>query len=127
MKKLFHAILLATLAVAVGLHWPVIQGAAWIGMFVRFSQQHSLRQSAVLTFGGENPCRYCRFVQAHAQPETRDSPKMAPEIRLFDLFPAEIAELPVPVEADADDRVDLSGMSAQRTGRPMVPPPRAET
>ena len=56
------AIVLA-LCFSVGLQWVVLQGIAWTGMMIKFSQQDSIAEAVSKTFDGEHPCPLCKAVQ----------------------------------------------------------------
>ena len=63
-QTLARTCLLAALLTSVGLHWMVVQSAAWAGMLVSFSRQDSLLEAVSKTFDGEHPCEYCMLVDA---------------------------------------------------------------
>ncbi len=56
------AVVLA-LCLSVGLQWVVLQGIAWTGMMIKFSQQDSLAEAVSKTFDGEHPCPLCKAVK----------------------------------------------------------------
>lgn len=57
-----RAVVLA-LCLSVGLQWVVLQGIAWTGMMIKFSQQDSLAEAVSKTFDGEHPCPLCNAVK----------------------------------------------------------------
>jgi hypothetical protein len=52
------------LSLAIGLQWTALQSVAWVGMFLRFSSEGSLRQAVVKTFDGSHLCPICKLVRA---------------------------------------------------------------
>ena len=51
------------LTLSLGAHWALLQGAAWLGMMVTYSQEADFSEAFEKTFDGEHPCKICDFVQ----------------------------------------------------------------
>ena len=53
--------------------YSILQGYAWIGMLVSYSQQDGIVQAAKDTFSGERPCKLCcKIAQERQQEQTKD-------------------------------------------------------
>ena len=61
------------LALALGLHWSLLQTVAWVGMAVQFSKSDTLTTAISKTFDGQHPCSLCKVVKSGRQES--DSPK----------------------------------------------------
>ncbi len=64
MTRIAKWLVVAALALTLGLHWAALQSAAWVGMAVAFAQQDSLGIALNKTFDGQHPCQLCKFVEA---------------------------------------------------------------
>lgn len=63
MKTAARCLLVAALMTSIGLHWAVLQSAAWVGMAVAYSvERGSVVQGLSDTFDGEHPCPLCQAV-----------------------------------------------------------------
>jgi hypothetical protein len=121
MRRLSRWLLVMTLSLSIGLQWVVVQGAAWVGMIVSYSQQSSFSRSLKMTFDGRHPCNFCRAAQKGESTQTkRDADESrgklvlaAPEAESF-VFSTEAADChPAPVIP-----------AVRRSQRPPAPPPR---
>lgn len=63
MHRAAHWFLVLALSFSMGLHWMLLQSAAWVGMIVTYSHETTLMQGVAMTFDGEHPCRWCRRVE----------------------------------------------------------------
>lgn len=52
------------LVLLLGLHWALLQAAAWTGMVIRYSREAGLRSAIAMTFDGRHPCRLCLAIRA---------------------------------------------------------------
>ena len=71
----------------------LLQLGAWGLMLASYSQQSSLEQAIIETFGGDRPCEICKFIQA-----TDTESKPAPEQKAndnsgFKLLPVQTADI----------------------------------
>ena len=66
-------LLALTLALTIGLHWAVLQSAAWAGMFVSHWRTVPLAAAIQRTFDGKHPCQLCKAVAAGRQSERKAS------------------------------------------------------
>ena len=64
MSRLSQTLVVAALVVSIGLHWAVLQSAAWVGMAVAYTvEKGSLSEGLSDTFDGDHPCPLCMVVQ----------------------------------------------------------------
>lgn len=54
--------MVAALILSLGLHWTVLQSVAWMGMFIRYSQETSFAEAVAMTFDGRHPCKLCQQI-----------------------------------------------------------------
>ena len=122
MVRWVQAVAVVLLTISLGLHWAVLQTAAWAGMLVTYSQDASWQTAVDKTFDGQHPCQLCRLVKtgrsAEKTPETQlKTSKIeacSPVTLVIDLNSPDVSvlvslELPCPVG---------------RTDSPLSPPPR---
>lgn len=121
------AVVLA-LCLCVGAQWIVLQGIAWTGMLIEFSQQGTIAEAVSKTFDGEHPCPLCKAVKQGVEAGQSDNDEQAPggqgkELKLT------LALTVVPKYAfprSAHERWSLKGESAAaRHEEPETPPPQA--
>ncbi|MCC6233360.1 MAG: hypothetical protein IT580_11995 [Verrucomicrobiales bacterium] len=65
---------MALLAVALGLHWAVLQTVAWTRMVLEFSQTAPLPVALSMTFDGRHGCSLCRVIERGRRAEQESSP-----------------------------------------------------
>ena len=61
-----RACLIFALVTSVGLHWAVLQSAAWVTMMVTYSKDATVVEALEKTFDGEHPCPLCKVVEKGA-------------------------------------------------------------
>lgn len=66
MAKLSKLTLVLALMFSIGVHWSLLQSAAWIGMVVTYSSEGSFTEAVSKTFDGSHPCQLCKLVE-HGQ------------------------------------------------------------
>jgi hypothetical protein len=110
------------LVFSIGLHWNLLQVAAWTGMIVKYSQDGSIKSAVEKTFDGEHPCCLCKAVAkgkaSERNPTQEQTKTKKPEMFCSSespTFPPTYHRLPVVMTADG---------SIQFTQIPPVPPPR---
>jgi hypothetical protein len=62
MSRFAQTFIVATLVVSIGLHWVVLQSAAWVGMAVAYSVEKGVMEGLNDTFDGNHPCPLCKAV-----------------------------------------------------------------
>lgn len=78
LRQAARILLVAALMISIGLHWAVLQSAAWAGMIVRYSvQEGSLITGLSQTFDNEHPCPLCCAVRQGTQNEPKCPEKQA--------------------------------------------------
>jgi hypothetical protein len=111
---------------SIGLHWVVLQSAAWAGMIVSYSvREGSLVTGLSQTFDAEHPCALCDAVAFGMKQEKKDSrQKQEPQKKL--LLAIVILERPfIAVPPSQNSKVEMMKMFApERDLRPPFPPPR---
>jgi hypothetical protein len=127
MKTAARCLLVAALMTSIGLHWAVLQSAAWIGMAVAYTvERGSVVQGLNDTFDGEHPCPLCKAVSEGVKegPAT-DGPtpvKPAKELTLA------LVSVPVFVfsAAPPPSWSTTSEAAELRAEAPGAPPPRTQ-
>lgn len=79
MRRIPQALLVIALIISVGGHWALLQGVAWAGMVIRFSQTMTVSEAVEATFDGEHRCRLCRVVEEGRQQEQKSPEIKSPE------------------------------------------------
>ncbi len=75
--------LVLALVLGLGLHWTLLQMAAWTGMVLNYSRDHSLSTAVTMTFSGRHPCPLCTVVKAgRAAEKQRDQESAGSRFRL---------------------------------------------
>jgi hypothetical protein len=125
MKSPFcRACIMLALVLSLGLHWTVLQSAAWVGMVVAYSKDASFGEALEKTFDGEHPCPLCKIVETGSQTDDENDKQTAPaKIKKIDLMLATIEALVVPAP-DAPDYLPHMQHPVSREYAPAVPPPR---
>lgn len=125
MRRFARLVVLLVLSLSLGLHWAVLQTAAWTGMLVGYSRVASFREAWEMTFDGQHPCRLCKFVEAGRAAEQQQEALLP----LHRLEPVPLANAATPViQPNRPARLVQFSPPPQSPGRgdrPPVPPPRA--
>ena len=131
LKKLFQLlfVFLGCLHLAGG-PYSLLQGYAWVGMLVSYSQQDGLLKATKDTFSGEKPCKLCcKIADAKASdPETKDPVAPAPTFPgklIQELLPPRETVMNPPKATDLP-AIDFPGIQfppGSPKARPPVPPP----
>ncbi len=121
-SSLVKIIAVVVLSISLGLHWLVLQTAAWGGMVVRFSQTESLCTAIEKTLDGRHPCQLCRLVQAGRADQSAPT-NIRKLIRLEGCFiSSKVLELPV--VSRLSRIVQLVAPLKSRSEPPFLTPPR---
>ena len=75
MSRLPQILVVAALVVSIGLHWAVLQSAAWIGMAVAYSVEKGVIEGLSDTFDGAHPCPLCKAVDEGKQDKEKTGAK----------------------------------------------------
>lgn len=126
MLRIARALIVTALVISIGLHWAVLQSAAWMSMAVAYTvRTGSVVEGLSDTFDGEHPCPMCSAIKkaTEAPPSDRQAPtQAAKELKLtlglvrvpafiFASFPTAAWSM---ISMTADSRRDP----------PQAPPPR---
>ncbi len=113
------------LVLSLGLHWTVLQSAAWVGMVVAYAKSATLSEALEKTFDGAHPCRLCKIVDSGAKGEgDQNKSDTAAKVKKMDLILASIENLVVPTRT-SPEFLSVSQSPLVRQSAPPVPPPRA--
>ena len=112
------------LVLSLGLHWTVLQSAAWVGMVVAYSKDASIGEALEKTFDGAHPCSLCKMVEAGAKDDDGTGKEaQSAKIKKIDLMLATVEALVVPAP-DGREYLPLMQRPVLRENCPPVPPPR---
>ncbi len=113
--------LVLALSVSIGLPSALLQGVAWMGMIVTFSQKVPIAKAVAMTFDGKHPCKMCQAMQRGESSQKKQDAKQA-------TVKIELAE------PEHDDFIFLSfaphrmnfteRLSGLVPAEPLLPPPR---
>ena len=85
LRRTTRILIVAVLMFSIGLHWVVLQSAAWAGMLVTYTlQEGSLINGVSQTFDNEHPCPFCKAIKKGRQSEKKDT-KQADQKKKIDL------------------------------------------
>lgn len=117
---------LLALVFSLGLHWTVLQSAAWVGMVVSYAKDATIGEALQKTFDGEHPCPLCKKIEAGLKKEQENSKQPKSEAKKkIDLMTMAVAEATILLAtADLSDYRPLDERAEAGTQVPPVPPPR---
>ena len=123
-RKLFALLLVVLLT---GSQWAILQGIAWTGMIISYTQQENIAAGIEKTFDGDHPCSMCRAIdKAKTSPadEQQNGAIQTPPAGRMEALVVESISLRLPDyrtirKTNADD---LQPDSCKL--KPPVPPPR---
>ena len=121
--------LVAALMVSIGLHWAVLQSAAWVGMAVTYTvQTGSVAEGLSNTFDGDHACPLCHMVAEGTKSKAPASDERAPQ-KDGKEFKLTLAIVTVPAfvfgKLPAIHWPTETVHNVVRHERPVAPPPRA--
>jgi hypothetical protein len=124
LRRTTRILIVAALMFSIGLHWVVLQSAAWAGMLVAYTaQEGSLLTGMSQTFDNAHPCPLCSVIKQGKQSEKKDT-KQADQKKKLDLtlgiFSRVVLTPPSPTLSPLPD---FPNGIARRT-KPPSPPPR---
>jgi len=124
LRQLARTLLIATLVFSIGLHWVVLQSAAWVGMLITYSvQQGSLLTGISQTFDNEHPCPLCCAVKKGTRSEKNDT-RQVDQKKKIDLTLPVASSVRLSPPAPRLTRHDVEETGPQLPHRPPFPPPR---
>ncbi len=110
-------------ALALGMHWAVLQTVAWTGMFLGRLPGEAVGVALSRTFDGEHRCRLCEIVRDGRLSERASDDRVAPWPRLEGVWEGGPGEV---VRWAEGERVVFAavGIPPVRHWLPPLPPPR---
>lgn len=75
MRPAARVLTVLLLVLSLGLHWALLQTAAWAGMLVAYAQDGNLQAAITKTFDGEHPCPLCKAIEKGRSEEQRQDRK----------------------------------------------------
>lgn len=128
MKNVARTLLVAALMISIGLHWVVLQSAAWVGMAVAYSMDTgSVIQGISDTFDGEHPCPLCQAVNEGIQKSSGENSSI-PQKKGSDFkICLGLVSVPQFIFAYVPPMVWIrtSNVAESRSKTPDAPPPRS--
>jgi hypothetical protein len=124
LPRLARRVLVLLLCLSLGMHWAVLQGVAWTGMFLANLNQGTVTEAVEKTFDGEHPCPLCLAVKEGQKKEKDDSkPLTAKSVKKFEAVLVTETRLIAP-SAQIRSFPWLVSRFEGRSERPSMPPPR---
>lgn len=109
---------------SLGMHWALLQGVAWTGMFLANLNKVSVTEAVEKTFDGEHPCPLCLAVQEGQKKEKDDTkPLTVKSVKKFEAVLVTKTKLVAP-SAEIRSFLWLVSSFEGRSERPSMPPPR---
>lgn len=131
MSRLPQILVVAALVVSIGLHWAVLQSAAWVGMAVAYSvEKGSLTEGLSDTFDGDHPCPLCKAVKQGQDSESQTEDDQAPTTKSKEVkLTLALVTVPLFVFAPIAPQHWIMTSSDLKTRReePVSPPPQRST
>ncbi len=125
LRSLVRTLLIAALVFSIGLHWVVLQSAAWAGMLITYSvQQGSLLTGISQTFDNEHPCALCGAVRTGTQQEKEDPRQNKETHKKLLLVMAVTERVVLTPPASVILTTTLTQTPLELDLRPLLPPPR---
>lgn len=128
MSRVLHSFLVAVLMISIGLHWAVLQSAAWVGMAVAYSvEKGSVVEGLSDTFDGDHPCPLCKAVEKGVESEKQPKDGQPPPSKTKEMkLTLALVSIPrfvfPPVVPEA--WITTSSAALSRHERPVTPPPQ---
>ncbi|MCX6857809.1 MAG: hypothetical protein NTV80_23230 [Verrucomicrobia bacterium] len=131
MSRLSQILVVAALVVSIGLHWAVLQSAAWVGMAVAYSvEKGSLTEGLSDTFDGDHPCPLCKAVKQGQDSESKSQNDQAPTNKTKEVkLTLALVTVPKFVFSPSAPQHWIMTSSDLKTRReePVTPPPQRST
>lgn len=111
------------LCLSLGMHWALLQGIAWTGMFIEFASEGSVIEAVEKTFDGQHGCALCHKVKEGRQ-ASQDAPQQTGHsLQKINAVLVEITTLVAPA-GETISFAMLREMMVKRNELPETPPPR---
>ena len=124
-RRFAQRVVVVLTCLSLGMHWTVLQGVAWTGMFLANLNEGTVTEAVEKTFDGEHPCPLCLAVKKGQKKEKDDSePSTAKSVKKFEAVLVAETRLVAP-PAEIRSFPWLVSRFEGRSERPSMPPPRA--
>lgn len=124
-RRMVHLGLVAALCSAFGLHWFLMQAAAWSWMLVEYSSsRNSIAQAVAETFDGQHPCKFCKRIEQEKK-NTATAPVIPLPDKLDLKFPPMSPTAALSLAFAFQRIASIEAHAATRWNSPPTPPPRA--
>ncbi len=114
--------------VSIGLHWAVLQSAAWVGMAVAYSvEKGSVVEGLSDTFDGDHPCPLCKAVEKGVESEQQPKEGQPPPSKTKEMkLTLALVSIPRFVFPPLEPKAWITTSSAcfSRNERPVTRPPQ---
>jgi hypothetical protein len=107
------------LVLSIGLHWPILQSVAWMGMLVSYSRDVGVQEAITRTFDGKHPCKLCNLVAEGKKAEKKNPTDTS--LKKLDL--ACVAETARFVHPDVSAPLTPYCFPVRQRFQPPIPPP----
>lgn len=124
-KSACRVLITLALVLSIGLHWAVLQSAAWVGMIVSYSHEGTISQALEKTFDGEHPCPLCHLVQEGSSQEKQSAPEKQSSVKKLDMALERRVTFCMPTSPPIAEWEPERVIVVARTNEPVKPPPRA--
>lgn len=124
-RRIARRCVVLLVCLSLGMHWVLLQGVAWTGMFLSNLNQGSVTEAVEKTFDGGHPCPLCLAVKEGQKKEKDDSkPLAAKSVKKFEAVLVAVTRLVAPSAQIRSFPWLVSSFEGQ-SERPSMPPPRA--
>ncbi|MGV3772683.1 MAG: hypothetical protein ACO1QB_07260 [Verrucomicrobiales bacterium] len=123
MTTIQKVLISTTLALSIGLQWPLLQSVAWVNMLITYSQQGDLQQAVEKTFNGKNPCKLCKLVEKGIDSDQETQSDQISKGKKFDSTFSESVTFSLYPPALVRKAPDEFILMIQRADPPSPPPP----
>ena len=113
LRQIAQGLVVLSLCVSIGLHWVVLQSAAWVGMAVTYSVEKGVVEGLSETFDGEHPCKMCKIVKQGRQAEQEKPAALKLESKMELFYLAQVVTIYAPHFLDDDARISSDSSSRQ--------------
>ena len=125
MFRPFARILIAAaLMTSIGLHWAVLQSAAWAGMIISYASEGTVIEAVQKTFDGQHACSLCQKVKQGRESDESQPSQTSQSLKKLQAVLVVIPRLLVPA-GEKTSFVVMGEEEAKRSERPAMPPPRS--
>ncbi len=122
MRRFARYMLVLALSLSIGLQWAVVQGAAWVGMVLTYSQETSISESLTTIIDGSRPCEMCKAAQ---QGESRQKKQNSEKPQNTLVLAAPETEPFIFAHHVPADEPGCAWSVIRRSQPPSLPPPKA--